>query len=192
MIRVTDLRVPYRLPDSAAIGRELRKTEYLAQRLRDNLGQISGMQFIHALPRSLRDYCAWNLGEGAASRPETCGIGNVLLKSFGAGVGARRGSNRLAATLYGKLFAHGEESRIEMAPINDAGSFVFDGGSIRYRSVLVPVRRDASANSAWLGLIDWSREPAEHNDTDGKLFARHGGFVPFADPHIRTYPPIPH
>ncbi len=55
MIRVTDLRVPYRLPDSAAIGRELRKTEYLAQRLRDNLGQISGMQFIHALPRSLRD-----------------------------------------------------------------------------------------------------------------------------------------
>jgi len=192
MIRFTDMQIPFRLPDSAEIGHEQRKTEYLAKRWRETRGQLSGKQFIQTLPRSLQGYCVWSLDGSPSARPDSYGVGTVLMKSFGAEKGARRGSNKLAATLYGKLLAQSRTGGSGTAPNLEEGSFSFDDGMIRYRLAVVSLCDETGANSGWLGLIDWSANSIKPGTKVKKRKGRDGGFAPVAGWQIRGNRTVSH
>jgi hypothetical protein len=158
MIRFTDFEVTCRLPDSVAVGHELRKTEYFVKRWNENAGLISRDHFVQSLPESIRHYCASSSDGGISSRPDASSIGAVLLKSFDGNKRARRGSAKLAAALYGKLLALGRGGDIGTVPETDAGSFPFEDGMVHYRLAVVSVPGAANSQAGWLGIIDWSVE----------------------------------
>lgn len=113
---------------------------------------------MHALPDNAKEYCMWSPQDSTPKNQAVCGISRLLNQYNYKEKDAQQLSDRLAATLYGKLIELSWDIVFGMSLKMDEGSFRFERGLVHYRIAIVPTSDDANSKLGWLGIIDWSND----------------------------------